>query len=68
MRSALRAQRREAFTLVEVMLAAAVMLAGVVGMIQVIASGSEMLDLARKQTIAAQIIQNEIGKLHLADC
>jgi Tfp pilus assembly protein PilV len=62
-----RVQRREAFTLIEVMLAAAVMLAGIVGMIQVIASGSEMLDLARKQTIATQIIQNEIGKLHLAD-
>ena len=62
-----RSERREAFTLIEVMLAAAVMLAGIVGMIQVIASGSEMLDLARKQTIATQIIQNEIGKLHLAD-
>ena len=48
-------------------MAAAVMLAGVVGMIQVITSGSEMIDLSRKQTIATQIIHSEIDKLHLSD-
>jgi hypothetical protein len=36
-----------------------------VGMIQVIDSGSEMLDLSRKQTIAAQILHSEIDQLRL---
>lgn len=62
-----RSIRKQAFTVVEVMLAAAVMLAGVVGMIQVVASGSEMIDLSRKQTIATQIIQHQIGKLRSTD-
>ena len=58
---------RGAFTIIEVMLAAAVMLAGVVGMIQVVASCAEIMDLAKKQTIAAQIIQDQIGKVHVLD-
>jgi len=48
------------FTLTEVALGAAMMVAGVVGMMQAIASGTEMLDVARKQTIATQIIQSQI--------
>jgi hypothetical protein len=67
MKASPRRQRLAAYTLIEVMLAAALMLAGVVGMIQAVASGAQMLDLSRKQTIATQIIQNEIGKLHLTD-
>jgi hypothetical protein len=43
------------------------MIAGVVGMMQVVVSGSEMLDVSRKQTIATQIIHSEIDKLHLND-
>ena len=62
-----RSDREAAFTIVEVMMAAAVMLAGVVGMIQVVASGSEMVDLSHKQTIATQIIQHQIGKLRATD-
>lgn len=58
---------KDAFTLVEVMVAAGVMIAGIVGMIQVVVSGSQMLDLARKQTVAMQILQNEIGKVHISD-
>ena len=59
-----RHQRRSAaFTLVEVMMAAAVMIAGVVGMMQVIVSGSEMLDVSRKQTVATQIIHGEIDRI-----
>ena len=61
----LRRDRKKAFTIVEVMLAAAVLIAGVVGMIQVVASCATMMDLAKKQTIAAQIIQDQIGKVHL---
>ena len=48
-------------------MAAAVMLVGLVGMIQVVSSCAEMMDLAKKQTIAAQIIQDQIGKVHVAD-
>jgi Tfp pilus assembly protein PilV len=59
--------QEKAFTILEVMMAAAVMLAGVVGMIQVITSGSMVLDMSRKQTIATQIIHSEIDKLHLSD-
>lgn len=61
------ARHQTGFTLVEVMVAAAVMIAAVVGMIQVVVSGSQMLDLARKQTVAMQILQHEIGKVHIAD-
>jgi Tfp pilus assembly protein PilV len=62
-----RRPNKKAFTILEVMMAAAVMLAGVVGMIQVVASCAEMNDLAKKQTIAAQIIQDQIGKVHVVD-
>lgn len=55
------------FTLIEVMLAAAVMLAGIVGMMQVITSGSEMLDASRKQTIATRIMHGEIEKIRASD-
>lgn len=59
--------RLAAFTLIEVIMAAVVMLAGVVGMMQVIISGSEMLAVSRNQTIAAQIIHSEIDKVHLVE-
>lgn len=48
-------------------MAAVVLLAGIVGMMQVIISGSEMLSVSRNQTVAAQIIHNEIDKIHLVD-
>ena len=56
----------DGFTLVEVMMAAAVMLLALVGMIQVIVSGSEMLDMSRKQTIAMQIIHGQIDNIRLS--
>jgi hypothetical protein len=36
-------------------------------MIQVIVSGSEMLDVSRKQTIAMQIIHGQIDNIRLSD-
>jgi prepilin-type N-terminal cleavage/methylation domain-containing protein len=65
----LRVHRRSqnGFTLIEVMLAAVVMLAGIVGMMQAITSGSEMLDVSRKQTVATQIIHGEIEKVRVSD-
>jgi Tfp pilus assembly protein PilV len=55
-----------AFTLVEVLMAAVIMLVGVVGMIDAIKIGSELLDLSRKQTIAIQIIHSEIDRVRLS--
>ena len=59
--------QEKAFTILEVMMATAVMIAGVMGMVKVIISGSMVLDMSRKQTIATQIIHSEIDKLHLSD-
>jgi Tfp pilus assembly protein PilV len=58
---------RNAFTLVEVMVAATVMVLTIVGMIQVIVSGSEMLDVSRKQTIAMQIIHGQLENIRLSN-
>ncbi len=58
----LRPTARRAFTLFEVMLAAGVMATGLMGMMQVVVSGSEMLDVARKQTLATNIIHTQIDQ------
>lgn len=62
-----RHARAGGFTLVEVMVAAVVMLMAIVGMMQVITYGSEMLDLARKQTLAMQIVHGQLDNLRLSD-
>jgi type II secretory pathway pseudopilin PulG len=53
------------FTIMEVGLAATVLALTLVGMIEVIESGSATLDLSRKQTIAAQILHSEIDQVRL---
>ncbi len=53
------------FTLVEVMMAATILVVGLVGMMQTVTIGSEMLDTARKQTLASQIIQHQIERVRL---
>jgi uncharacterized protein (TIGR02598 family) len=58
---------RSGFTLIEVALASTIIVVGFIGMVAALAIGSEMLDTARKQTIAAQIIQSEIDYLRLQD-
>ena len=55
------------FTLIEVMLAAAVLLAGIVGGIQVIMSGSAMLETSRKQAVALEIIHSELDRVRVQD-
>ena len=60
-------RNRSGFTLVEVALAATILLVGFAGMAMALMVGSEMLDTARKQTIAAQIIQAEAEYLRLKD-
>lgn len=42
------------------------MILAIVGMIQVIVSGSEMLDVSRKQTIAMQIIHGQLEQIRLS--
>jgi len=54
-----------AFTIVEVMMASVILVVGFIGMIQGITIGSEMLATARRQTLAAQIINHETEKLRL---
>lgn len=44
---------------------AGVLVIALIGMIQVIVSGSEMLDVSRKQTIAVQIIHGQIEQIRL---
>lgn len=51
------------FSLIEVMMASSILLVGFIGMIQAITIGSESLDTARKQQVAAQLITAEIEKL-----
>jgi len=49
----------------EVGLAATVLALTLTGMIGVIASGTQILDLSRRQTLAAQILHSEIDQLRL---
>ena len=51
------------FSLIDVMMGSMMLVVGVMGMIQAVAIGSEMLATARRQTLAAQIINHEIEEL-----
>ncbi|HEY4302152.1 MAG TPA: hypothetical protein VGM73_14855 [Candidatus Didemnitutus sp.] len=54
---------RSAFSLVEVMMAAAILVVGFIGLIDAVTISSTMLDLAKKQQIAMQIMNGELGAL-----
>jgi hypothetical protein len=56
-----------AFTLIEVALGSAVMLAGIVGAIQVLVSGSQLLETSRTQAIAMRIIDSELANVRMAN-
>jgi Tfp pilus assembly protein PilV len=58
-------QSSRGFTIMEVALAATVLALTLVGMIGVVESGEQMLDLSRKQTIAAQILHGQVDELRL---
>ena len=58
---------QRAMTVVEVCIAATVVLIGVVGLIQALTIGAAMLETSRSQTLAAQITQHEIGQLRLLE-
>jgi len=51
------------FTLIEVMMASAILVVGFTGLIQAITIGSEALDTTRKQQVATQIMDAEIEHL-----
>jgi Tfp pilus assembly protein PilV len=55
-----------AFTLVEVMMAAMILTVGFIGMIEAVVTTSKMMAMARQQTLASQILNNEIESLRLA--
>jgi prepilin-type N-terminal cleavage/methylation domain-containing protein len=55
------------FTIVEVMMATAILLVGFIGLIQAVTIGSNFLDTARKIQVANQIITAEIEKLRSSD-
>lgn len=54
---------RTGFTLVEVLMATTILVVGFIGMIQAVTINSEVLDTARKQQIATQIMDAEIERL-----
>lgn len=57
-------RRSAAFTLFEVVLASAVLVVGFVALIEVVSTGSAVLDVAQKQGVAGQIIHGEIARIH----
>jgi prepilin-type N-terminal cleavage/methylation domain-containing protein len=63
--SAARRRSARGFTIIEVMMASVILVVAFMGMIQAITLGSEMLATARRQTLASQIIEHEIGQLRL---
>lgn len=52
---------QHAYTLIEVMVAATVLVVSFTGVIQAVMRGADMIDTARKQQIAMQIIEGEIA-------
>ncbi|MBS0662431.1 MAG: prepilin-type N-terminal cleavage/methylation domain-containing protein [Verrucomicrobia bacterium] len=58
--------RKNAFTLVEVMMAATIIVIGFIGMIEVIGLISNSIKHGQRETVASQIINNEMAKLRLA--
>ena len=58
-------EKGRGFTLREVALGATILAVGFVGMVEALALGSEMLDTARNQTLAAQIVQAEVEYLRM---
>ncbi|HEX2862484.1 MAG TPA: prepilin-type N-terminal cleavage/methylation domain-containing protein [Lacunisphaera sp.] len=54
---------RSGFTLVEVMMAMAIVVTGVVGMMQAVTIGTEMMDTASKQQVATRLVEAELERL-----
>ncbi|HYC70970.1 MAG TPA: prepilin-type N-terminal cleavage/methylation domain-containing protein [Opitutaceae bacterium] len=54
---------RAGFTLIEVMMATAIVVVGLAGLMQVAALGIEALDTDRKQQVASELVAAEIARL-----
>jgi Tfp pilus assembly protein PilV len=54
-----------AFTIVETMMAAVILVVGFMGMIQAVTMGSEMLSTGRRQAVASQVITHEMERMRL---
>lgn len=61
-----RHHRQTGFTIVEVMMASVILVAGFIGLIEAVAVSSAMMEHARRQTVANQILNHEIDDLRLA--
>jgi len=57
---------QKAFTLIEVLMAATVLVVSFTAVIQAVTMGADLIDTARKQQIAEQIIEGEIAYLRTA--
>lgn len=55
--------KQAAFSIVDVMMGATILVVGLMGLIQAVTIGSEMLATARRQTLAAQILDQEIENM-----
>lgn len=55
------------FSLIDVMMGSTILVVGLMGLIQAVTIGSEMLATARRQTLAAAILDNEIDLLRMQD-
>jgi Tfp pilus assembly protein PilV len=62
---AARCRRRAAFTLVEVMVAATVLVFGIVTALSVLQRGNQAFDQARNLALASQLMQGEMERLRL---
>lgn len=60
-----RLRDSRAFSIIDVLMATVILVVCMMGMIQAVTIGSEMLATAKRQTLAAQIISHEIEKLRL---
>jgi len=60
-----RVSRRRAFTIMEVMMAAAVLVLGISSALVVLQQGLRTIDTARVTTLAGQVLQTQIEKLRL---
>ncbi len=63
--ASLPARHRRSFTIVEVMVAAAVLALGITGAITVSQRGLQAVDTARNLTAASQVMQSEMERLRL---
>ena len=61
------ARHTASFTVVEVMMASLILTVGFIGLIEAVTVSSTAMDLARRQTLATQIINHEIEALYFAD-